>query len=147
MLAHYTHTTVHANLLKRVIRQMPFLCFVRYIHPRNSPQQFKLIRVLRAHQCYISIGWVFSLRSRGATLPAQICTPGTWMVPGDLRPRPLTTIPTSFAAQGAAHRHANTAACTAAASASSCMCCTHVVCVCCVCMYGASVHVCAFECA
>jgi len=25
------------TLLKRVLRQMPFLCFVRYIYPRNIP--------------------------------------------------------------------------------------------------------------
>jgi hypothetical protein len=30
-------TRLHETLLKRVIRQMPFLCIVRYIYPRNIP--------------------------------------------------------------------------------------------------------------
>jgi len=35
-LQHVGRAATYETLLKRVVQQMPFLCFVRYIYPRNN---------------------------------------------------------------------------------------------------------------
>ena len=51
----YSKTSMPMKRWKRVIRQMPFLCFVRYIYPRNTPKLHCGVPFL----CQCRGNWVF----------------------------------------------------------------------------------------